>query len=200
MINTNLPQRPRRDMLSFATRSVLAIGAGLVAWPLIAQFAPSADIEEPLEFDFAALSPGKELRFKANGNVFALRHRHPQEVALSKATSIDALLDRSARNENLELEALAKDENRSFGSQNQFTLMETSCPHLGVATIPNEGEFAIIVDNAKLGGRFCPVCASHFDTAGRFRKGVAGRNLRIPQFKLVGTHKLQVATGKFRLS
>jgi ubiquinol-cytochrome c reductase iron-sulfur subunit len=46
------------------------------------------------------------------------------------------------------------------------------CTHLGCVPIGDgAGEF---------GGWFCPCHGSHYDTAGRIRKGPAPRNLNVP--------------------
>ena len=43
------------------------------------------------------------------------------------------------------------------------------CTHLGCVPLGQEGEY---------GGWFCPCHGSHYDTAGRIRKGPAPENLR----------------------
>jgi ubiquinol-cytochrome c reductase iron-sulfur subunit len=51
------------------------------------------------------------------------------------------------------------------------------CTHLGCVPIGNgSGEF---------GGWFCPCHGSHYDAAGRIRKGPAPRNLDVPVAEFV---------------
>jgi ubiquinol-cytochrome c reductase iron-sulfur subunit len=48
------------------------------------------------------------------------------------------------------------------------------CVPLGAAEGENKGEF---------GGYFCPCHGSHYDTAGRIRKGPAPENLVVPDYE-----------------
>ncbi|MBB6357889.1 ubiquinol-cytochrome c reductase iron-sulfur subunit [Aminobacter aganoensis] len=48
------------------------------------------------------------------------------------------------------------------------------CTHLGCVPLGEAGDF---------GGWFCPCHGSHYDTAGRIRKGPAPENLAIPTFE-----------------
>ena len=48
------------------------------------------------------------------------------------------------------------------------------CVPLGAAEGENKGEF---------GGYFCPCHGSHYDTAGRIRKGPAPTNLLVPEYE-----------------
>lgn len=47
------------------------------------------------------------------------------------------------------------------------------CTHLGCVPISNAGEW---------GGYYCPCHGSHYDSAGRIRKGPAPTNLEIPDY------------------
>ena len=49
--------------------------------------------------------------------------------------------------------------------------MMGGCTHLGCVPLGDAGGF---------GGWFCPCHGSHYDTAGRIRKGPAPRNLPVP--------------------
>ncbi|KZC12934.1 Cytochrome b-c1 complex subunit Rieske, mitochondrial [Dufourea novaeangliae] len=51
------------------------------------------------------------------------------------------------------------------------------CTHLGCIPIPNAGIIP--------GGFYCPCHGSHFDGAGRIRKGPAPTNLEIPQYEFL---------------
>ena len=42
------------------------------------------------------------------------------------------------------------------------------------------------------GGWFCPCHGSHYDTAGRIRKGPAPRNLDVPPFSFVSDTKIKI--------
>ena len=51
---------------------------------------------------------------------------------------------------------------------------QKGCVPLGAAEGENKGEF---------GGYFCPCHGSHYDTAGRIRKGPAPSNLEVPEYE-----------------
>ena len=55
-------------------------------------------------------------------------------------------------------------------------VMIGSCTHLGCVPLGQAGEY---------GGWFCPCHGSHYDTAGRIRKGPAPENLAIPPFEFI---------------
>ena len=54
------------------------------------------------------------------------------------------------------------------------------CTHLGCVPLPGQGEY---------NGWYCPCHGSHYDTAGRIRKGPAPLNLEVPQWKFVDGNK-----------
>ena len=54
------------------------------------------------------------------------------------------------------------------------------CVPLGAAEGENKGEF---------GGYFCPCHGSHYDTAGRIRKGPAPTNLEVPEYAFTSRHR-----------
>ena len=68
--------------------------------------------------------------------------------------------------------ATASDANRALDEAGEWLVMIGVCTHLGCVPIGNaSGDF---------GGWFCPCHGSHYDTAGRIRKGPAPRNLDVP--------------------
>jgi len=76
-----------------------------------------------------------------------------------------------ARNANAPDNAPATDENRVVGKKEQFLVMMGVCTHLGCVPLGESGDYD---------GWFCPCHGSHYDTAGRIRKGPAPRNLDVP--------------------
>ena len=42
------------------------------------------------------------------------------------------------------------------------------------------------------GGWFCPCHGSHYDTAGRIRKGPAPRNLEVPSYEFVSDTRVKI--------
>lgn len=82
------------------------------------------------------------------------------------------LPDTVARNPNISGDDLATDANRAVAGNENFLVMIGVCTHLGCVPLGDgAGDF---------GGWFCPCHGSHYDTAGRIRKGPAPENLHIP--------------------
>ena len=57
------------------------------------------------------------------------------------------------------------------------------CVPLGAAEGENKGEF---------GGYFCPCHGSHYDVAGRIRKGPAPLNLKVPEYEFTSDAVIRV--------
>lgn len=56
------------------------------------------------------------------------------------------------------------------------------CTHLGCVPVPNAGAIP--------GGFYCPCHGSHFDGAGRIRRGPAPTNLEIPEYKFLNDNTI----------
>jgi ubiquinol-cytochrome c reductase iron-sulfur subunit len=50
----------------------------------------------------------------------------------------------------------------------------------------------VVENNVKVGGWFCPCHGSHYDTAGRIRKGPAPENLHVPQYAYISDTKIRI--------
>ena len=66
------------------------------------------------------------------------------------------------------------------------------CTHLGCVPIGNEGDYAVVEGSGKMGGWFCPCHGSHYDTAGRIRKGPAPENLPVPAYAYLSDTKIRI--------
>jgi ubiquinol-cytochrome c reductase iron-sulfur subunit len=164
----------RRDFLYIATGSVAAVGAALAVWPFINQMNPDASVLAlaSVEVDLAPIAEGQEITIKWRGNPVFIRHRLPVEIEAAKAVQMGELKDPLARNANLPESDPATDVNRVVGGKEQFLVMMGVCTHLGCVPLGDgAGDF---------GGWFCPCHGSHYDTAGRIRRGPAPRNLPVP--------------------
>lgn len=184
----------RRDFLYIATGAVGAVGAALVAWPFIHQMNPDRSVLAlaSTEVDLAPIAEGQMITIKWRGNPVFVRHRTAKEIEAAKAVKMEELKDPVARNANVKDGDAATDENRVVGGKEQFLVMMGVCTHLGCVPIGNEGEYAIVEGNAKVGGFFCPCHGSVYDTAGRIRKGPAPENLAVPPYKYLSDTKIQI--------
>jgi len=172
------PEGTRRDFLFYATGGAGVVVAGAAVWPLVNQMNPSADVQalSSIRVDVGDLEPGSQLTVKYLGKPVFIRRRTEEEIALARDVELSELPDQIARNPNLEDTALATDENRSLaqpGNDNaeEWLVMIGVCTHLGCVPLGEAGDF---------GGWFCPCHGSHYDTAGRIRRGPAPENMHLP--------------------
>jgi ubiquinol-cytochrome c reductase iron-sulfur subunit len=175
----------RRDFLYIATGAVGAVGAALVVWPLIDQMNPDASVRAmaSIELDLAPIAEGQGITIKWRGNPVFVRHRTAKEIEDAKAVPIEDLPDPDARNANVKEGDPATDVNRVVGGKEQFLIMMGVCTHLGCVPLGQQGDY---------GGWFCPCHGSHYDTAGRIRKGPAPQNLPVPKYEYISDTKVRI--------
>ncbi len=162
----------RRDFLYYATAGTGAVAAGAAIWPLVNQMNPSADVRAlaSIFVSVGDLEPGSQLTVKWLGKPVFIRRRTEEEIAEANAVELAELPDADARNANIGA-ADASDANRSLSEDGEWLVMMGVCTHLGCVPLGDAGDF---------GGWFCPCHGSHYDTAGRIRKGPAPENLPVP--------------------
>lgn len=164
----------RRDFLYVATASAGAVATGAAVWPLVHQMNPSADVQAlaSIEVDVADMEAGTQLTVKWRGKPVFVRRRTAEEISAARADDAENLPDDSARNANGDSDANADDANRTMDEAGEWLVMMGVCTHLGCVPLGDgAGDF---------GGWFCPCHGSHYDTAGRIRKGPAPENLPVP--------------------
>lgn len=164
----------RRDFLYYAAAGAAAVAGGAAVWPLINQMNPSADVQalSSIFVDVSNVPVGTQLTVKWLGKPVFIRHRSPEEIEAGRAVPLSDLVDPSAENANRPAGAQATDENRTLDDAGEWLVMMGVCTHLGCVPLGNgAGDF---------GGWFCPCHGSHYDTAGRIRRGPAPRNLPVP--------------------
>lgn len=174
MSNTEDHAGSRRDFLYYATAGAGAVATGAAVWPLIDQMNPSADTRAlaSILVDVSEIEVGTQLTVQWRGKPVFIRRRTQEEIDEGRAVKLDDLIDTGAENENKPSDAPATDENRTLDAEGEWLVMIGICTHLGCVPIGDgAGEYD---------GWFCPCHGSHYDTAGRIRKGPAPRNLEIP--------------------
>ena len=165
----------RRDFLYYATAGAGAVAAGAAVWPLVNQMNPSADVAalSSIFVDVSGIEVGTQLTVKWLGKPVFIRRRTPEEIEAARAVALDdpSVIDKGAENAN-KPNTDASDANRTMDEAGEWLVMLGVCTHLGCVPIGDgAGEF---------GGWFCPCHGSHYDSAGRIRKGPAPRNLPVP--------------------
>ncbi|SMY09386.1 ubiquinol-cytochrome c reductase iron-sulfur subunit [Flavimaricola marinus] len=178
-------QGTRRDFIYYATAGAGAVAAGAAVWPLVNQMNPSADVLAlaSIQVDLSGVSEGTQLTVLWQGKPVFIRYRTPEEIEAARSVSVSELPDQGAENANLGDEADASDMNRSLDEEGIWLVQMGVCTHLGCVPLGESGDF---------GGWFCPCHGSHYDTAGRIRKGPAPRNLPIPLASFVDETTIQL--------
>ncbi|KAF0676420.1 ubiquinol-cytochrome c reductase iron-sulfur subunit [Profundibacterium mesophilum] len=163
----------RRDFLFYATAGTGAVVAGAAVWPLVNQMNPSADVQalSSIRVDVSGVELGSQLTVKYLGKPVFIRRRTPEEIEQARSVDVSDLPDQIARNPNLDDAGAATDQNRALDDTGEWLVQIGVCTHLGCVPLGEAGDF---------GGWFCPCHGSHYDTAGRIRKGPAPENLHIP--------------------
>ncbi len=163
----------RRDFLYYATAGAGVVATGAAVWPLVNQMNPSADTRAlaSIFVDVSGVEVGTQLTVKWRGKPVFIRRRTAEEIQKGRDTALTDLVDPTAENAN-KPGADASDQNRTLDEAGEWLVMMGVCTHLGCVPLGDgAGDF---------GGWFCPCHGSHYDTAGRIRKGPAPRNLDIP--------------------
>jgi ubiquinol-cytochrome c reductase iron-sulfur subunit len=175
---TDVIEPNRRDFLYIATGSAAVVGAAAAVWPFIDQMQPDASTRalSSIEVDISGVEPGMSLTVKWRGKPVFIRNRTPEEIEKAKEAKLEDLKDPVARNANMPADAQATDADRSVPGKENWLIMVGVCTHLGCVPLGQQGDF---------GGWFCPCHGSHYDTAGRIRKGPAPENLPVPTYSFI---------------
>ncbi len=180
----------RRDFIAIAGGAFAAVGGAAMIWPFIDQMNPDASALSlaTIEVDLSPIEEGQSITVMWRGKPVFVRHRTAEEIEQAKTVKMTDLPDELARNENIDDSAEATDVNRVIADKEKWLVLVGICTHLGC--IPKGQR----VGDAKgeYGGWFCPCHGSHYDTAGRIRKGPAPRNLDVPQYEFLSDSKIKI--------
>ncbi len=158
----------RRDFINIAAVGAAGVGGIAVLLPLISQMAPSADVlaESSTEIDVSKVTPGMAIKAIFRKQPLFVRHLTPAEIQAANAVPVSELRDP---------QTLAE---RTKPGKSQWLITMGVCTHLGCVPLgAAEGE-----NRGQFGGYFCPCHGSHYDTAGRVRRGPAPKNLEVPAY------------------
>lgn len=175
----------RRDFLFLATGAFAAVGGALAAWPFIAQMNPDAAslALASTEVDLSQIAAGQAVTVKWRGKPVFVWNRTAAQVEEAKKVQVSELIDKLARNDNLPADSDATDVNRTAKDKENWLVVVGVCTHLGCVPISNSGDF---------GGFLCPCHGSHYDAAGRIRRGPAPENLPVPPFAFESDSKIKI--------
>ena len=166
----------RRDFLQLVTASFAAIGVGAMAWPFISSMNPARDVLalSTTEVDLSPIAAGSAVTVMWRGKPVFVRNRMPEEIKEARAVPLSELKDPQTD------QARVKKDN--------WLVLVGVCTHLGCVPLGQKptdprGDYK---------GWFCPCHGSHYDTAGRIRKGPAPTNLVVPDYAFNGDAKITV--------
>lgn len=168
----------RRDFLDIAAVSAAGIGGLAVVYPLVSQMAPSKDVlaASSTEVDVSAIEPGQAIKAVFRKQPLFVRRLTPAEVQQANDVDLSSLRDPQSLEE------------RTKEGHGDMLITMGVCTHLGCVPLgAAEGEV-----KGEFGGYFCPCHGSHYDTAGRIRKGPAPKNLEVPEYEFASDTVVRV--------
>ncbi|MBV7258454.1 ubiquinol-cytochrome c reductase iron-sulfur subunit [Erythrobacter crassostreae] len=162
----------RRDWIHIAALGTAGVGGAAVIFPLVSQMAPTADVlaASTTEVDVSQVQVGQSIKSVFRDQPLFIKRLTPEEIAAANDVDAGSLRDP---------ETLA---DRTLEGHEDILVTMGVCTHLGCVPLgaaegENKGEF---------GGYYCPCHGSHYDTAGRIRKGPAPTNLTVPDYAFNG--------------
>lgn len=168
----------RRDFLYIWTGALGAVAAGSAVIPLVSQMQPDASTiaaGAPIDVDLSQIPEGQVVTVKWRGKPIFVRHRTPKEIEEAKAVPLAELIDPQTDAQRI----------HSFDGKpmEPWIVAIGICTHLGCVPLSHQGDFD---------GWYCPCHGSHYDNAGRIRKGPAPRNLELPQYAFTSATQVRV--------
>ena len=168
----------KRDFLTLLTGSVVAIGAGALAWPFVDSMNPARDVLalSSVDADLSPIAEGQGITIVWRGKPIFLRHRTAAEIKEAQDTPMSALKDPQT------------DADRVKKGHEQWLIAIGICTHLGCVPLGNKPTDP----RGQFGGWFCPCHGSQYDTAARIRLGPAPRNLAVPPYAFTTDTKVKI--------
>lgn len=166
----------KRDFLYLTAASMAAVAAGSIAWPFIDQMNPAQDTLalSATEVDLSAIEEGQSITAMWRGAPVFIRRRTQTEIEEARAVDVSSLRDKET------------DEDRV--QKPEWLIMTGLCTHLGCIPLGQKSGD----QKGEYGGWFCPCHGSHYDTAGRIRKGPAPKNLIVPPYEFLNETTIKI--------
>lgn len=168
----------RRDWIHIAALSTAGVGGASVLFPLVSQMAPTKDVlaASTTDVDVSQIEAGQSIKATFRDQPLFVKRMTAAEIDEVNAVDISTLRDPQTLDERL-------------GAGNSDVLVTLGvCTHLGCVPLgAAEGE-----DKGQFDGYFCPCHGSHYDAAGRIRKGPAPLNLHVPEFTFTSETTIRV--------
>lgn len=171
------PTKGRRDFLYYATAATGAVVAGAAVWPLINSMNPSSDVTalSSVVVDLSDVPLGARITVKWSSRPVFIDHRTSERIAMARADDNNPdLIDPATDAERVQ--------------RPEWLVVIGICTHLGCIPLGQKDGDPV----GDWGGWFCPCHGSHYDTAGRIRRGPAPRNLDLPPYKFSSDTLLKI--------
>jgi ubiquinol-cytochrome c reductase iron-sulfur subunit len=168
------PEESRREFLYLTTAGFGVVAAASVLSPLVGQMQPDKSVLalSSTEVDLSKIPLGQTQTVKWRGKPVFIKHRTPEQIKDMEDVVIADLRDPQT------------DAQRVKTGKEEWLVVVGSCTHLGCVPSSNMGEFE--------GGWYCPCHGSHYDAAGRVRKGPAPKNLEVPEYQFISNDKVVI--------
>ena len=170
------PTETRRDFLKLTTAAMAAVGVGAFVWPFVQSMNPSASVLAlaSTDVDLGPIAAGQSITVVWRGKPVFVRHRTAEDIQAANDVALGTLPDP------------APDSSRV--QKPEWLVMVGICTHLGCVPLGQRPTDA----KGDFGGWFCPCHGSHYDTAGRIRRGPAPRNLDIPTYTFTNDTTIRI--------
>ena len=168
----------RRDFILLLGNAMAVVGGAAFVLPLIDSLSPAADTKaaSTTEIDLGGIKEGQAVTVKWRGSPVFIRYRTKDEIA------------RAVKDDKASMPDPQPDEMRHQEGKAQWLILVGVCTHLGCIPLgQNTGD-----KRGDYGGWFCPCHGSHYDTAGRIRKGPAPKNLVVPDYRFATDTRIVV--------
>ncbi|HET6942160.1 MAG TPA: ubiquinol-cytochrome c reductase iron-sulfur subunit [Sphingomicrobium sp.] len=168
----------RRDFLNVGAVAFAGMGVVAVAFPLIQQMGPPADVlaQASTEVDISKIAAGQAIKTVWRKQPVFIRNLTPAEIQAANAVPLSELRDP---------QSLA---DRTKPGKTNWLITLGVCTHLGCVPLgTGEGE-----NRGPFGGYFCPCHGSAYDTAARIRQGPAPKNLMVPEYEFLSDTTVRI--------
>ena len=166
----------RRDFLFLGAGAWAAVGGAAAIWPFVDQMNPDASTKalSSIEVDITPVQVGQAITVLWRGKPVFIRHRTAEEIAAAEKDDETSMRDPQ------------KDADRV--QKKEWLILIGVCTHLGCVPGGQKPSDA----RGDFGGWFCPCHGSHYDTAGRIRKGPAPLNLPVPEYTFLSDNRIKI--------
>jgi ubiquinol-cytochrome c reductase iron-sulfur subunit len=166
----------RRDFLLLVTGAFGAVAVGAAIWPLIDTMNPAADVRaaSTTEVDLSPIEVGQRVTITWRSKPVFIDRRSEAVVADARKVALDVLPDPETDAERVQ--------------KAEWLIVIGICTHLGCIPLGQRPSD----ERGEYGGWFCPCHGSHYDTAGRIRKGPAPLNLVVPEYTFLTDDSIRI--------